>query len=347
MGYAAIELNDVAVTLARDGALLSQSPGFALLEQDTLLVGDDALRQARLKPRLISTRFWDRLSNDPVFPAAAAGASFADVARAHLSQVWACAGQDVDGLILVVPGSFERRALGLLLGIAEQLSLPVHGMVDSALVARGALSEQGLLVHVDVHLHRAVVTGVEVGETARRIFTHSVTEHGLLHLYNAWIKLIADMFVHSTRFDPLHNAQSEQAIYDRLPLWLSNLVTQESMEIEMSARDGGAHVIRLTRARVVESARALYARLAADIGELCGSRPFALQLGHGAARLPGLADALPRAANGPTLRLPPGAGALGALQRVAQITDGGWRNTLTVNLPCHVEPDLQNVEVRQ
>ena len=74
MGYAAIELNDVAVTLARDGALLSQSPGFALLEQDTLLVGDDALRQARLKPRLISTRFWDRLSNDPVFPAA--GASF-------------------------------------------------------------------------------------------------------------------------------------------------------------------------------------------------------------------------------------------------------------------------------
>jgi len=346
MSLAAIELNDAAVALARDGALLTESPGYALIEEDTLLVGNEALRQARLKPRSISTRFWDRLSNDPISPAVPTGATFADLARAHVSRVWASAGQGVDGLILVVPGSYAHRQLGLLLGIAEQLALPVRGMVDSALVACRPLTEPGLIVHVDIHLHRTVVTGIEVSDTARRAFTHSLEGHGLLQLYDGWVKLIADLFVQTTRFDPFHRAESEQAIYDRLPLWLSTLDAQASMGIEMAARDGGAHVIRLTRARVVECAREFYVRLGADIGELCAERPFALQLSDGAARLPGLAATLPSAADGSVVTLPSGAGALGALRRASQITDGGWRNTLTVSLPRDALAAHDTVETR-
>ena len=336
MSLAAIELNDAAVALARSGALLSESPGFALIEGDTLLVGDDARRRARLAPRSVSTRFWSRLSNDPVSPAAPAGVTFADVAQAHVASVWASAGEGVDGVILVVPGSFEGAQLGLLLGIAEQLSLPVRGLVDSALTACRLPAGKGLVVHVDVHLHSAVITGIEVGETFRRTFAHAIHGHGLVELYDAWITLIAESFVHTTRFDPLHRAQSEQAIYDRLPLWLSTLVAQGSMGIEMEARDGGVHVIRLTQDRVVECARDFYARLAADIGELCGGRPFALQLSHGAARLPGLAAALQPAADVPAVILPAGAGALGALERAAGIAHGDWQNTLTLSLPRDV-----------
>lgn len=336
MAFAAIELNDAAVVLARDGTLLTQSPGYALIEQDILLVGEDALRQARLKPRLVSSRFWDRLSTDPVFPATIPGASFADLARAHLSQVWARSGLDVDGLILVVPGSFERRQLGLLLGIAEQLALPVRGMVDSALVACRPQAKEGLIVHVDIHLHRAVVTGIEVSDEARRVFHQSLAGHGLVQLYERWVKLIADGFVQTTRFDPLHGAESEQAIYDRLPLWLSALDEQESMGIEMSARDGSVHVIRLFRTQVVECARAFYVRLGTAIRELSGGRAFALQLAHGAVRLPGLAGALQSASNARAISLPFGAGALGALSHALQISDGDWRNTLTISLPRDV-----------
>jgi len=333
MSLAAIELNDAAVALARDGELLSESPGFALIEKDALVVGDDARRRARLEPRLVSTRFWCRLSNDAVFPAAPAGATFADLARAHVSRVWTSAGQGADGVILVVPGSFGRRRLGLLLGIAEQLSLPVCGLVDSALAACRSPAGEGLIVHVDVHLHGAVITGIEASDTLRRVFTHDIEGHGLVQLYDGWMKLIADSFVQTTRFDPLHRAQSEQAIYDRLSPWLSTLVAQASMGIEMVARDGGTHVIRLTRDRVVECAREFYVRLAADIGERCGGRPFALQLSHGAARLPGLAAALQPAADGPAVILPAGAGALGALERARAITGGDRHNTLTLSLP--------------
>ena len=254
MSLAAIELTDAAVALARDGELLSESPGFALMEEDTLRLGDDARCRARLAPRSVSTRFWSRLSNDSVFPAAPAGVTFAELAQAHVSSVWASAGEGVDGVILAVPGSFERAQLGLLLGITEQLSLPVCGLVDSALTACRLPAGKGLVVHVDVHLHGTVITGIEAGETFRRTFAHHTDGHGLVELYDEWITLIAEQFVHTTRFDPLHRAQSEQAIYDRLPLWLSTLVAQASMGIEMEARDGGVHVIRLTQDRVVACA---------------------------------------------------------------------------------------------
>lgn len=332
MSLAAIELNDTAVGLARDGVLLAQSPGYALLEADALFVGEEALRQARIKPRLTSTQFWQRLSNDPVFPSMPSSASFADLARAHLSHIWTRGGAGVNGLILVVPGSFDRQQLGLLLGIAEQLALPVRGMVDSALVACRSDADEGLVVHVDLHLHRLAVTGVELGERARCVFHRSLEGYGLTQLYDRWIKLIADIFVQTTRFDPLHRAQSEQAIYDRLPVWLSALGEQDSMGVEMAARDGGVHVIRLDRSQVIECAGEFYVRLAGLIDELCGQQPFALQLADGAGRLPGLSAALGALTSNPIISLPPGAGALGALRRGAEITAGGWRNTLTLSL---------------
>jgi len=336
MDFAAIELNDASVALARDGVLRAQSPGYALIEQDVLLVGEPALRQARLKPRMISTRFWDRLSTDPVFPAMPTRVSFADLARAHLSHVWAQGGHNTGGLILVVPGYFERRQLGLLLGIAEQLALPVCGMVDSGLAACSPHAEDGLIVHVDIHLHRSVITGIEVHDEAHRIFYRSLEGHGLVQLFDGWVRLIADLFVQTTRFDPLHRAESEQAIYDRLPSWLAALKEQDAIGVQMAARDGGVHVIRLTRSQVVEHARGLYARLRSTIGELCGERVSTLHLADCAARLPGLADALRSPANGAARLLPPGAGALAALRHASQIVDGGWRNTLTVSLPRHV-----------
>jgi hypothetical protein len=301
-----------------------------------MLVGEEALRQARLKPRLVSTRFWERLGNDPVFPASAMTPSFADLARAHLSRIWSSAGSDVDGLILVVPASFEPRRLGLLLGIAEQLARPVRAMVDSALVGCRGPVDEDLIVHVDIHLHRTVVTGVELGTTVRRTFHRSLEGQGLIQLYDTWIRCIAAIFVQTTRFDPLHRAQTEQAIYDRLPRWLAAFATQDSMLVELTAQNGAAHTIRLSRDQMVECATEFYGRLAQTIEELCGGRPCSLQLSDGAARLPGLAASVTSAAGQSALSLPSGAGAIGALQHSAQWSEETWNNTLTVSLPREV-----------
>lgn len=46
-----------------------------------------------------------------------------------------------------------------------------------------------------------------------------------------------------------------------------------------------------------------------------------------------LAAALQPAADGSAVILPAGAGALGALERAAGVTDADWQNTLTLSLP--------------
>lgn len=333
MALAAIELNDSAVTLARDGALIARSPGFALLDGDTLTVGEDALRQARLKPRMVSNRFWERLSNESVAPALPAGWTYADLARAHISWIWDRAGARVDDLVLVVPGHFDRLQLGLLLGVTEQLALPVRGMVDSALVACEAHGGADFIVHVAVHLHRTVVSGVELGDGARRVFAHSIEGHGLVQLHQRCIELIAEMFVETTRFDPLHSAESEQAIYDRLPGWLATLVSKDSLRIEMAGRDGATRAIELTRSRVEKCARELSDALRAVIVRHCSQRQFVLELEDGAARFPGLASSVLSGTDGRVVRLPPGAAALGALRRAPWIVRPDWRNTLMLSLP--------------
>ena len=60
---------------------------------------------------------------------------------------------------------------------------------------------------------------------------------------------------------------------------------------------------------------------------------FVLELEENAASIPGLADSLPGGIAGPVVKLPPGAGALGALRRAPWIVQPDWRNTLTVSLP--------------
>ena len=333
MALAAIELNDVAVTLARNDALITQSPGFALLDEGTLTLGADALRRARLEPRMVNTRFWECLSDDAGFPSRPAGWTHADVARAHLEQVWRCAGAGVESLILVVPGDYDRQRLGLVLGVAQQLRLPVRGMVDGALAACDGHSATGLMVHVAVHLHRSVVSVIERGECARRVFARSLDGHGLMNLYERWIGLIGDVFVKTSRFDPLHRAESEQAIFDHLPRWLELLESRDSLGIEMAAGDGSTHMIRLARNQLAECARDCYEALRAMVAEHCSNRPCGLALDYQAAKLPGLAAALSSVTDSAAAALPAGAGALGALRRSAHIIASNWRNTVTVSLP--------------
>jgi hypothetical protein len=344
MALAAIELHDAGVALARGGRVVASSPGYAVLDGDILTVGEDAFRQAKLKPRMVSTRFWERLSEEAAMPAGNGGWTCVDLARAHIARIWHAAGADVDRLVLVVPGHFDRRQLGLLLGISEQLAFPVCGMVESALAACAARSGVDLVVHVAVHLHRTVVTGIAVEEGARRVFADSIEEHGLIRLYERWIELIADLFVQATRFDPLHSAESEQAIYARLPDWLAALAARDSIRIETVARDGGTRAIELTRSQTEERAREFYDKLRDVVVARCADRRFQLELEQSAANMPGLADSLLTGTKGELVRLPPGAGALGALRRARWIVQSDWRNTLTTTLPRDAFTARETVE---
>jgi hypothetical protein len=340
MRYVAIELNDAGTVAVSDGVVLAESPGFALLEHPGPVVGVEAERQSRLKPRLVNTRFWELLSNEPLSRSGGDSTSYADLALSHLSTLWARADDGADAVVLAVPAHFSREQLGLLLGIADELRIPVRGMVDSALAASRPAPGSRLLVHLEMHLHRTVLTGIEQGDAVRRTFVHSVTDCGLAGLHESWIKLVGHLFVQQTRFDPLHRAEGEQALYDCIPRWLAVMEGAESLDIEMSARNGALHTVRLSRARMVDAVMGAYRRLATALVEVCAGEPVTVELSHRAARLPGLMEALREVGVEDTVTLGPGAAALGAERFAGYLTGSRPANVLTVDLPREIHAGI-------
>src|SRR3546814_18941250 len=83
-----------------------------------------------------------------------------------------------------------------------------------------------------------------------------VSKRGLSGLCDSWAALIAEHFLHETRFDPLHRAESEQLLYTRLPEWLNTLRDSAAAVLTL---DVGARVYRVEISR-----QALVSAVAAD-----------------------------------------------------------------------------------
>ena len=335
MSVLAIELNDTGIEAVRDSdpgtAAISPSPGVVVLEGETLLTGRKAASRARLKPRWTYDRFWEELDEAPLPRPFPRTLRRADLAHAHLQEIWESARERVDGVVLAIPGCFSHAQLGLILGIARACGMPVTGMIDSS-VACSALPElsgrsgQGsnptpVAVHLDLHLHRTVATRVERdhqvrGEVKRgRIEVNN--DVGLVRLFDAWVRLIAQVFIRTTRFDPLHRGESEQALYLRLPGWLDELRREDKTTLVMEA-GGKDHSIEITREQIVACAQPFYEQVAELAKALAsGGQQTTLLVSKRMAELPGLEDFL-RPANENLVALPGAAGAKGALKLVGR-----------------------------
>ena len=112
-----------------------ESPGFALPEKKALATGIAAERRARLFPRQIMNRFWDSLSTDPLNPPLPAAGNQAEVACAHLAQIWNQARRFGNALVIAVPAGFQRTQLGLILGMSQELGIPVQGFISLPVAA--------------------------------------------------------------------------------------------------------------------------------------------------------------------------------------------------------------------
>ena len=177
MSILALDLNGAGVTAVsdREGAAAEEtipaSPGYALLDGDRLVTGAEAAQQARLKPRFTHSRFWEEIDTTPLSRPFPKSFSRADLAHAHLEEIWRSLERGATEVLLTVPGWYTDGQLGqlsLILGIAHACDMPVTGIVDSA-VATSALGFSGQkLLHLDLHLHRTVATELEQAGGIRR-----------------------------------------------------------------------------------------------------------------------------------------------------------------------------------
>jgi hypothetical protein len=346
MAVLAIELHDAGLTAVHQSRpkieVLPPSPGFALLDGDAMLTGAAAFRRFRLKPRWTTSRFWESLDTTPVPRPFPRNLTQADLVHAHLEGFWRAVESGVDDVILAVPGWYSDEQLGLILGIARSCSIPAHGMIDSALAAASTVEAGEKRIVLDIHLHRTAATSLYGGNALQRGRIEVHPRLGLISLWDAWVKLVADLFVRQTRFDPLHLAETEQGLYLSLPQWLERLREQEATRLVMEA-GGKDYSIEVHQDDVTECVRTQYEEIRLLVESVRGTdENVTLLLSHRLSRLPGLMDLLSREPEVKVIALPPAAAATGALQARDRVLVSNGREELTfvTRLPMGVSGEM-------
>ena len=336
----ALEINDAGLVLARDGQIVAEEPGCAMLDGREPQVGAAALARLRLQPLYGETRYWQDLGTAPLPRPMPAVASYAEIAHAQLSQLARGAADAAQGALFAVPAWYSREQMAVLLGVAQEAGLPAIGLVDAGVAAAALEPVPASAVQLELTLHRTVVTVLEHAGELRRVRYELLPQHGWLALQQAWVELIAATFVRKTRFDPLHEAASEQRLWDGLPGWLAALENSDSVTIEVPGA-GGVLAVELVRADFAAAAQGVYD---AVVQVLQRSRPMGaplhVRVSHRWSGLPGFADRLAGLRDCELRPLPRGAAALGALAFEHALRRDPGRLALVQRLPVSLARGL-------
>jgi hypothetical protein len=320
----AIEINDAGITIAAADRVLAVEPGYALVEKDGIVTGAAAYAQARVRPRNVSNRYWAELSLESGTGVIPGVRNSAELAFAQLARIWERFKSAASNVVLVVPGNYDKTRLGLLLGLAQECGMPVRAMIDVAAAASTRPYPGRQLLYVNAGLHRFVVTPLrqDSDEVAAQE-EKTLAKTGIAELNDLFAKRIRDMFVLATRFDPFHRADSEQALYDRLPQWLEQLRDAASTEALLPV---GGEEFRVTveRSRLLGVAAGPYKALVQLIAQAREPRAaLAVQVSDRLARQPGLAAELARLDDTIVIVHEAGHAARAALTAVAKLAVGG------------------------
>jgi hypothetical protein len=320
-----IELSDAGIMAAggEPAQLLAveggekESPGFALAHKDHLIIGKDAQTKARLNPRLYTNHFWDELNTEPLKQPGLEGKNNGELAYFHLAKLWDTIKRHGDELVMTVPGFFTQQQLSLLLGIANELSLPLKGFATTALAALSQPHPEHLLFHLDMHLHRIEITFLEQSNHLLQRDTKTLPGKGFNYLYAEWVKTIADEFVRTTRFDPFDQAIYEQELYLRLPQVLRELQMHSSTTFAMKP-ESQTYSVTLNYDLFAKTCGAVFregAQLIREMAEHSGESalPIMLAVTHRINSLPGYREELEKIPSTQIIELEPGSGALGVL----------------------------------
>lgn len=236
MTLAALELNDQSLLIqAEDGSRFSE-PGFARLGGNGITSGEEARAVAWREPQHVYNQYWCHLNLTPLPVRHRFARHHADIAFAQLKKLWELAGRP-DELILLVPGSFSRTQLSLLLGMVEALPSRTLAVIDSALASCADIA--GDTLHMDLQMHESVLTVCRPqGGSVRIVEQEVVPGLGMAQMQNALARHISDLLVESYRFDPLHSSETEQAIFDQIPYWLTRLRWDPEVSTQIASEQG-------------------------------------------------------------------------------------------------------------
>ena len=340
----AIEPDDRAFALARDGVVLASSPSAVSDGSAAGAAGADAWHSVRQLPTTTSTRHIGSVLREAQPSARALSLVAAEFAR-RLAAHPPAAGERI---WIAAPAGAERFGLGALLGVARHLALPLDGFVDAAVVSAAALGGTGAAIVVELGLHHVAATLIERdgGPACRRRSLLS-ERGGLWALCQAWLDLINTAMVRQTRFDALHHATTEQQLFDALPRLARDAMASGVATAALGA--GGERVeVTLTRDQLAHAAQPLWREIARLLHELrpAGSA-LTLLVPQAVNALPGLREALAQFAGCELVSLPAGFAAAATSLLELPPRGAGEPVRLLRRLPAVAQPALAAVASRE
>jgi hypothetical protein len=173
------------------------------------------------------------------------------------------------------------------------MGLPVDGFVDSAAVTTAALGSERNAIVLELGLHYSAATAVDCeGAQARRRRTILTERGGLIELYQAWLDLVSTTMVKRTRFDPLHDAATEQQVFAAIPT-LSLEAARTGNATASVTKGTERFEAALTRDQFSQAAQPIYRSIVSLLHQLRpAGTPIAIVIPQLAAHLPGLREQL-------------------------------------------------------
>jgi FHA domain-containing protein len=212
----AIQLEDRAVAFARDGRVLSCAPSAVWDGSTGEPAGTNAWNALRRHPTATSTRHLSTLLNQST----ASDRTVALVAAELVRRLAAQPPAPEERVWMASPARASEHGLSAMLAIARNLSLPVDGFIDAAVAAVAALGLDRSAIVLEIGMHDASATYIDRdGAQVRRRRIAITQRGGLIAFYQGWLELVSTTMVKRTRFDPLHDAPTEQALFDSLATW--------------------------------------------------------------------------------------------------------------------------------
>ena len=303
----AIELDDRSVSFARDGRVLSSAPSAVWDGSTGDLPGANAWSGLRRHPTAASTRHLGSLLSEPV----ATDRTVALVAAELVRRLAAQAPTAEERVWVAVPARASAQGLSAMLAIARSLSLPVDGFVDSAVASVAALGLERSAIVLEVGMHHAAATYIDRdGAQVRRRRTVISERGGLMSFYQGWLELVSTTMVKQTRFDPLHDAATEQQLFDSLAGWAREAADQGSANAVLT-KGAERFEVALTRDQFAQAGQSLHRELVRLLHELRpAGAPVTLVVPAVIGQLPGLHDELEQFVDCELVSLPEGFAAL-------------------------------------
>lgn len=203
--------------------------------------GDAALAQLRLYPTLCEDRYWRDLGTQPPGKSLHGIRHNADLAWRHLSSLSDFALSEIQ--TLAMPAHYTDEQAALLSGILKNLGVESATILHRSLLCLA--SSPNAEYHLDIQLHQSVLSRATRSNNQLTVEDFQVIPGmGLFQLVDSIMRAAQQVFVDKTRFDPLHQAVTEQQLFDQIIERLGSSIKQ-AWTLNVDA-NGGRYQIELS-----------------------------------------------------------------------------------------------------